>query len=100
MMFNFRLHFGPSLFLILVLISSACAPAVRVDYTPPQPSPTPSAMPVAVQPTQPATPQAPLQARLAVLTSRANILWGGKVETVIQRAQSTDVQIHNGIETV
>ncbi|HUE99612.1 MAG TPA: hypothetical protein VMN99_10185 [Anaerolineales bacterium] len=61
--------------MILVLISSACAPAARVDYSPLPASLTPSAIPDAVQPTQPAASQAPLPVRLAVITSRANILW-------------------------
>jgi hypothetical protein len=102
MMFKFRLSLGLTLFLIPVLLLPACAPAVAVDYSgiPRQASSTPSAIPVALQPNQRVSSQAPLQVRLAVITSRAEIIWGGKVETEVQQAQSTDIKINNGIETV
>ena len=101
-MFNYRFFLRPGVFLLLVLISAACAPALSVNYSvlPPQASPTSSAPPVAVQPTQPPASQAPLQVRLAVIESRANILWGGNVQSEVRQAQSAEVPVHHGIEMV
>src|SRR5690554_6444718 len=105
MIFNFRPSLRTGLFLILVVLVSACGPAVSVNYAliPPLSSSTPSAIPDAVQPTQqtqPADLPAALQIRLAVITARANILGGGNVMQVVQQAQSADLEVRQWIETV
>jgi hypothetical protein len=99
---NFRLPFRPTLFLIPVLILAACGPAASADnfVISRQASPTPSVFPAAVQPTQPVSTQVPLQVRLAVIKPRAQITRGGTVQTEVQQAQSTDIQIDDGIEMV
>jgi hypothetical protein len=102
-MFNFRLSFRSTLFLIPILIISACAPAASVNdvLTLPRASATPSAFPITTaQPTQPASTQTPLQVRLAVIQSQAQMIWGGNVQRAVQQAQSADIKINNGIEMV
>jgi hypothetical protein len=97
-----RFPFSPTLFLIPILILSACAPAASVNdfVVSRQSTPTSSKTPFVAQSTQPASTQASLQVRLAVLTSRAKIIWGGSVQNEIQQAQSADIKINNGIEMV
>ena len=98
---NVRFPFHPTLLLIPILILSACAPAVSSNFmVARQASPTPSALPVTAQMTQPPSTPVPLAARLAVITSRAKIIWGGSVQTEVQQAQSSDIRINNGIEMV
>lgn len=60
--------------------------------------------PIAPQPTepqgQPTSTQAPLQARLAVITSRAKVFRSGGVQNEVQQAQSVDIQLYDRIEVV
>lgn len=105
MKLNFRLSFWSCLFLMPVLIVSACAPAAQADLaddflTLPtaSPTPTPAEFPVALQPTSPA--QAAVQARLAVLTALAKLLRNGGGQTAIQQAQSADLRAGDGVELV
>ena len=96
-----------TLFLILVLIVSACAPAAPVDdyeisgSATPTPSRTPDALPsefpVALQPTQPASAELPVPARLSVLASRARLFRDGSI-LELQPAQSAEIQVNDRIE--
>jgi len=106
---NFRLPLRPTLFLILIIILSACAPAVPTNdavsvETSRRASPTPAASSLAAQPTgaqvQPGSIQSPFQARLAVIRSRAKVFRSGGIETEVQQAQSADIQVDEGIEVV
>ena len=101
---NVRFSLPPFLLLIPVLLLSACAPAASVDdFTiPRQASSTPLALPGAAQPTQPDVTPIPIQVqvRLEVIKARAQILWGGSVQSNIHQAQSADLKINNGIEMV
>lgn len=98
--FNFWLYCQLTLLLIAVLIVSACAPASSVNdfVVSRQSTPTSSETLVAAQSTEPVSTQVPLQMRLAVIKSRAQIIWGGSVQNEIQQAQSADIKINNGIE--
>ena len=99
---NLRLPFPPTLFLIPILILSACAPAASMNdfVVSRQSTPTPSGTPIVARFTQTASTQDSLQVRLAVIQSRARIIWGGNVQNEIQQAQSADIKINNGIEMV
>ena len=101
-----ELNFRPTVLLISILILSACAPsndAVSVEASR-RASSTPIESPLAAQPTepqgQPASTQAPLQARLAVIRSGAKVFRSGGIETEVQQAQSADIQVDEGIEVV
>ena len=61
------------------------------------PTPISQNLPLTLQPTQTAPAQVALQARLAVLTSRAMLLRGGSAQE-IQQAQSADIQVDDRIE--
>jgi hypothetical protein len=106
MKFDFRVPFWSPLLLIPILILSACAPPAPVDdfVTAHTASPTSAESSAALQPTQPASTQvhlqAFLQARLAVIESQAKLLRNGSVQTVIQQAQSADLQVGDGLEMV
>src|SRR5687767_2092726 len=104
---NFRLHFRPTLFLIPVLILSACVStnnAVLVE-TSRRAASTPAESPLAAQPTEPqamepASAKSPFAARLTVVRSQAKVFTSGGIETEVQQAQSANVQVDNGIEVV
>ena len=103
---NFWLHLRLTLFLILVLIVSACAPAAPADNIVilPRARSTPSEFPVAAQPTvsqaQQASAKSPFPARLMVIRSQAKVFTSGGIETEVQQAQSANIQLDNGIEVV
>ncbi len=100
--FNFRLHFLLSLLLVAVFVLLACAPAASVNdfVVLRQSTPTSSEIPIVVQSTQPASTPVSLQVRLAVIASRAQIIWGGSVQNEVQQAQSANIKINNGVEMV
>ncbi len=106
---NFRLPFRLTLVIISVLIISACTPAVAVDEpvilnrTSPTPAltstPISPEIPITGPSLQPTSEPPSLQARLAVITSRARLIRGENAQD-IQRAQAADIQVRDQLEIV
>ena len=109
MRYRFLLPSSLALFLISMLIVSACAPAVAVDdpeilvRASPTPgitsSPVSLELPVTGPTMQPTLEAALVPARLAVITSRASIS-RGENEQQIQQAQSADIQVNDQLEII
>ncbi|HET9591093.1 MAG TPA: FecR domain-containing protein [Anaerolineales bacterium] len=98
MQLDFRLSFRPQLFLILILILSACAPE-EPNYEGPTLTPRSSATPV--EPTgtatagaqvQPVSTEPLFQASLAVVGATATVIGSGGSQTEVQQAQTINVQ--------